>query len=368
MRIAFVVHDFSRALGHGRYTFELARRFSREHEVHVFANTIEPDGAEGVQFHRVPAIRSNALATIASFTVPATLRVGRGWDIVHAQGACCLHFNVITAHICNAGWAAAQRRSRVARTWKQAMFERLVTPFEAATYRAAPRAQVIAISEQLRTELAAYYGRRDPMTVIHHGVDAETFAPAPPQRRLGIRRALGIDDAALVVLFVGDLRKGAEVVLEIAARAQGIHFVLVSRSNAAPYEAQAAALGVGARVAFHAATDDIASYYAMADAFLFPSPYDAFGMVVSEAMASGLPVITARTAGASELITSGTSGFVVESATDPKPMVAYLDRLARDPTLRSAIGNAAREVARRNSWDHVAEQTMNVYRRALIRI
>ena len=39
LRIAFVVHDYNRHLGHGRYVAELATRFKRDHEVHVFANT-----------------------------------------------------------------------------------------------------------------------------------------------------------------------------------------------------------------------------------------------------------------------------------------------------------------------------------------
>ena len=364
MKIAFVVHDFTRAVGHGRYTYELARRFAREHEVHVFANGIDREGADGIRFHHVPAVRANALATVATFTVPATLRVGRGWDIIHAQGACCLRFNVITAHICNAGWAEAQRRSRVARTWRQVLFERLVTPLEEATYRLSSRAEVIAISEQLRLELAEHYGRRDPVSVIHHGVDTDIFAPVDQDRRKALRAALAIDENRFVALFVGDMRKGAETVLEIAARTPDIHFMFVSRSSAAPYAARARELGVTSRVEFRTATNAIADYYATADVFLFPSPYDAFGMVISEAMASGLPVVTARTAGASELIVHGRSGFVAESPTDAAAMAEHLSLLASDPALTASMGRAARTVALQHTWDEVARKTMAVYEQA----
>jgi glycosyltransferase involved in cell wall biosynthesis len=367
MRIAFVVHDFTRALGHGRYTLELARRFARDHDVHVFANTVDPAGADGVAFHHVPAIRANALATIASFALPATLRVGRGWDIIHAQGACCLHFNVITAHICNAGWAQAQRMTQVARTWRQKVFEHLVPPMEAAAYRWFPQAQVIAISHQVRRELLSYYGRGDGVTVIHHGVDTETFAPVDAPDRNEIRRRLGIATDAFVALFVGDLRKGAEVALEVVARTPGVHLVMVSRSATGPYVTRAGALGISDRVAFQPGTIEIAQYYAMADAFLFPSPYDAFGMVIPEAMAAGLPVITARTAGASELISHGVSGFIVESPTDPAPMVAHLSRIAADPGIRRAMGGAARAAALEHDWDRVACETMVVYQRTFTR-
>ena len=55
--IAFVVHDYHRAGGHSRYVAELAERFGRAHEVHVFANSIEANGDVGVRFHRIPAWR-----------------------------------------------------------------------------------------------------------------------------------------------------------------------------------------------------------------------------------------------------------------------------------------------------------------------
>ena len=364
MKIALVVHDFTRSLGHGRYAFELARRFRHEHDVHVFANRFDRDATDGITIHHVPAVRANALSTILSFTLPATLQLGRGWDIIHAQGACCVRFNVITAHICNAGWADAQRTARTARTWRQGVFERVVTPIERATFRHSRNAQAIAISAQVRDELARYYGRRDSVTVIHHGVDAETFAPVDAAQRRALRSRLGVADG-FVALFVGDLRKGADVALEVIAKTPRVHLVCVSRSAAGPYEQKAAALGVLDRVAFHPPTDEIASYYALADAFLFPSPYDAFGMVVSEAMASALPVITTRAAGASELIVHGHSGFVVDSATAPAPMAEHLARLERDPSLAHRIGRAARDAVSVNTWDDVAARTMAIYARAV---
>src|SRR5436305_10347716 len=99
MRIAFIVHDLNRSWGHSRYVAELAERFCRDHEVHVFANTFAPDPAlAGVTLHHIPAWRSNAFTTILSFLVPATLQRLRGFDIVHSQGLCGLRQNVITAH------------------------------------------------------------------------------------------------------------------------------------------------------------------------------------------------------------------------------------------------------------------------------
>jgi glycosyltransferase involved in cell wall biosynthesis len=367
VRIALVVHDFSRTLGHGRYTVELATRFSRDHEVHVFANTVESADAGNVRIHRVPAVRANALSTVLSFPIPATLRVGSGWDVIHAQGVTTGRFNVITAHICNAGWARAQRAANVARTWRQRAFEQVVTRLERAMYRRSRDTEVIAISHQLKRELAEHYGRTEKVSVIHHGVDTGTFRPPPADLRAELRKALALPPGTPIALFVGDLRKGGATALEVASRVAGIHLVLVSRSDPDPYVAHARMLGVGDRVSFHPASARIDRYYGAADIFLFPSPYDAFGMVVSEAMAAGLPVITSRQAGASELIRHGADGFVVETAGDIAAYAADLGRLARDESLRSRVGQAARVAAERHTWDVVARETLAIYERAAAR-
>jgi UDP-glucose:(heptosyl)LPS alpha-1,3-glucosyltransferase len=367
VRIALVVHDFSRRFGHGRYTVELANRFSRDHEVHIFANTADPDDSGSLRIHHVPAVRSNALTTILSFPLPATVRVGSGWDIVHAQGLTSARFNVITAHICNAGWAQAQRASNVARTWRQRTFEQVVTTLERVTYRRSRAAEVIAISDQLRGELAEFYGRTERVTVIHHGVDTTLFQPTGPEVRKRIRREMSLPARDVIALFVGDLRKGGTVAMHSLSQVPDVHLLVVSGSDTGPYRAYAHSLGVADRVTFHPATRQIQRYYAAADLFLFPSPYDAFGMVVSEAMASGLPVITSRQVGASELIRDGVNGFIVSRADDAAGFAAHVSRVGRDAGLRASIGKAASESVARHTWDDVAQRTMQVYERALAR-
>jgi UDP-glucose:(heptosyl)LPS alpha-1,3-glucosyltransferase len=343
---------------------ELAERFSRDHEVHVFANTIDAADTGSLTVHQVPAIRANALTTILSFPLPATARIGDRWDVIHAQGLTSVRFNVVTAHICNAAWARAQRASTVARTWRQRTFERIVTSLEGSMYRYSRNAEVIAISSQLRSELAHYYGRRDRVSVIHHGVDAEFFRPTSATSTAAIRRDLSLDDG-LIALFVGDLRKGGAVALDVLARVPGIRLVMVSGSDPEPYRARAAAVGVTDRVTFRTAVRDLRPYYGAADIFLFPSPYDAFGMVALEAMASGLPVITSRQAGVSELIRDGGDGLVVASATDVEGFASRMARLCQDRYARAGMGQAARKTAEAHSWDSVARETMKVYERAL---
>ena len=104
--------------------------------------------------------------------------------------------------------------------------------------------------------------------------------------------------------------------------------------------------------------------YAAADAFVLPTPYDAFAMVVSEAMASGLPVIVSQEAGASELIQHGVNGLLLQDASVSE-LARQMEFLERDRSWAANLGCAARKSVEGLSWDTVACQTMAVYREHL---
>ena len=116
------------------------------------------------------------------------------------------------------------------------------------------------------------------------------------------------------------------------------------------------------RVSFRPFSKQIERFFAAADVFVFPTFFDAYGMVISEAMASGLPVITSRAAGAAELIEHGESGWLTADPWDPDQIAEGLRTLAADPGLRQRMGAAARSKIEAYTWDRVAEQTMAVYR------
>jgi UDP-glucose:(heptosyl)LPS alpha-1,3-glucosyltransferase len=369
VKIAFVVHDYHRAGGHSRYVAELAHRFSGTHEVHVFANTIERDAAD-ISFHHVPAWRLNALTTIFSFILPATRLLNGGFDIVHAQGLCSLSYDVLTAHICNRAWYQARRQTGTAVGWKERfvdrIFDGLVSPMEKWLYGSSQGSPVIAISEVTRRNLLKFYRREDHVSVIHHGVDGKLFQPSNRSLyRTEVRAGLGLSESEFVFLFVGNLRKGALFAIQSLQYLKEGKLLLVSPTPPKDYEHVVRQLGLNERVIFCSSTDSIERYYAAADAFVFPSPYEDFGMVISEAMASGLPVITGREAGAAELIEHRREGFLLDNPTDAREIAQYLERLITEPALSRTIGRAARKKIERYTWDAVAQQTMEVYRRVL---
>jgi UDP-glucose:(heptosyl)LPS alpha-1,3-glucosyltransferase len=123
-------------------------------------------------------------------------------------------------------------------------------------------------------------------------------------------------------------------------------------------------LGVSDRVVFAGPTNQVEKAYAAADAFVLPTPYDAFAMVVSEAMACALPVIVSREAGASELIEHGVNGLLLADASVPE-LARQMESLERDRPWAARLGCAARKSVESLTWDTVAHQTMGVYRELL---
>jgi len=366
LRIAFVVHDYNRRMGHSRYVAELASRFKRDHEVHVFANTFEEPDPAGITYRHVPAWRANALASILSFVLPATAMVRGRFDVVHAQGLCGLRQNVITAHICQPAWFEAADRYAGRPGWRKRVFRELVTRLDRLVMRPRAAARFIAPSERVRDELHRHYRLSERVRVVRHGTDTEAFHPRNRARWRGaVRTELGLHESDFLALYVGDLQKAMPAAMRAVARAADVQLVAVTRSDPGPYARLAEAEGIVDRTRFVPSTANIEPYYATADVFLFPTFYDAFGLVAAEAMASGLPVITSRAAGAAELIEHGESGWLTDDPWDPDQIAEGLRVLAGTADLRERMGAAARAAIEAYTWDRVAEQTLAVYREAI---
>lgn len=379
MRIALIVHDYHRQGGHSRYVAELAERYAQAgHETHVFANGIapgiahfpEPAGQPRLYVHRVPAWRFAALGTVLSFYLPASalLRKHGPFDIVHGQGFTSMGCNVLTAHICCAAWHEQRVRSGHMFGWKEKLFDAVVIRLESWLFGRRPARPVIAISRRIQEDLREYYQRTENVTVIGHGVDCRQFDGSQRAAWGKQKRSeLGLAHEAFVALWVGDLRKGFEAAMEAVAKHPGQQLLAVARNDPRDFQAKARALGIAERVLILPPTDRIHEYYAAADVFLFPTTYDAFGMVVLEAMAMGLPCIVSSQAGAAELITHGEDGLLLERPFDPDESAAWLRKLEQEPAWRLRMGQAAQQRAQSESWDRVAERTLAVYR-ALLRV
>lgn len=99
----------------------------------------------------------------------------------------------------------------------------------------------------------------------------------------------------------------------------------------------------------------IPALYAAAGALVFPTQHDGWGMVVCEAMASGMPVVTTNTCGAAlDLITQGKTGYIL-APTDTNGFVTHMKMLALEPDLARRMGEASRLVMEKNTPEQGAE-------------
>lgn len=347
MKIALVVHDLHERGGHSLYTRILADELARRHEVTVFANCCERPRDAQWSFSPVRAWRTNALATVRTFPIGMRSVASKlaEYDIRHMQGYCGGHPDVVTAHICLAAYLNSLRE--ISRRSQTSL--RLMAASEARFYRRY-EGQVIAISEKIAGELQEFYQVRGPVSVIPHGVDVRRFSSDLRERnRPLIRRTLGIRDDATLALYVGDLTKAHTHLKAVAEAAPEVEFVIVTSSRQYHWRSP--------NVHLSPATADLESYYAAADAFVFPTTYDAFGMVLLEAMASGLPVFSSDRAGAAELISSGKDGHVIPLDGWVKETTVGL----RDRDLLRAVGREAEKTARRHPWSKVIKEVEQVY-------
>ena len=348
MKIALVVHDLHDHGGHSLYTKILADELSLNHEVTVFANRCERATDAGWSFRPVSAWRVNALASVQTFPLGLKAHTSRldGFDIRHMQGYCGGQPNVVTAHMCVAAYLDSLRsisaRNRASLSLMAAAESRFYRRYEG---------RVIAISRKIAGELRDFYQVGGEITIIPHGVDAARFGSLNrEQHRSSVRAELGISNGQTVALYVGDLTKAHTNLKALAEASPEVQFIIVSRSVQYRWRMP--------NVRFLNPTVGLERYYAAADAFVFPTTFDAFGMVVLEAMASGLPVFCSDRAGAAELIQSGKDGFVsslddwVETTRDG---LHYRERLRE-------IGRAAEKTASLCDWSTVVQQTEQVYR------
>ncbi len=149
------------------------------------------------------------------------------------------------------------------------------------------------------------------------GIDTAKFRP-DKARALALRESLDIPRDARVLLSVGDLNanKNHAAVLEALAKTpEPFHYLVCGRGPLkGELEAKAEALGLGDRVKFLGYRDDVKDFYALADAFVFPSFREGLSVSVMEAMAAGVPVLCSAIRGNTDMVGDKVNGLLFDPA------------------------------------------------------
>lgn len=286
------------------------------------------------------------------------LREVRGAELVHLHDVF-----YTTSHL--AALALAIARKPYALTQHVALVDhpsRLVMAVQRLVYRtvAAPvlrRARgIVVYNTNVRDHLVAMGVPDERVLLTHNGIDTERFTPATPEERRELKASLGLPPDLPVVLFVGRMvpKKGADLVAATADPATRTT-VLVGDGDAPPP-------APGVVVHGPARGQELVDLYRAADVFVFPAVGEIFTLVVQEAMACGLPVVTYDDPGYAHYDLDRERVSLVPR--DVPSLRKAVEEVLGDPERREAMGAWSRATAEeRFSWRANYEAQHAVYAR-----
>jgi glycosyltransferase involved in cell wall biosynthesis len=192
------------------------------------------------------------------------------------------------------------------------------------------------------------------------GIDTDRFRPSLRSQAMRKRLTGGHSDDFLA-LYVGRIakEKGVERLRAPLEHLPGVRLALV---GGGPEYQQIRARFAGTLTTFTGFLDgdELVEAFASADALIFPSTNETFGLVALEAMACGLPVIATLTGGLVDILEDGVNGLAYDPHDDAS-LIACVQRLQHSPELRARLGAAALAHARSRSWQATMDQLIDYY-------
>lgn len=244
---------------------------------------------------------------------------------------------------------------------------------ERRQYLREPRPLIVAISGMVQRHFQHYYGIDEAdLRVLHCAIDQARFPEQDRlRRRLEFRQRWNIGPEVTVGLLAAmNYRlKGLEPLLRslrLVPHDRPFQLVIVGDPRTAIYERRAQALKVADRTRFLGYCADMRDSYFAADFLIHPTFYDPCSLVVLEALSCGLPVITTRSNGASELLNPPREGFVVSDPHDHRRLAGCITQML-DPARRSACALAARRTAAQWTFEHHYRELLQIFAEAAAR-
>jgi UDP-glucose:(heptosyl)LPS alpha-1,3-glucosyltransferase len=368
VKIAIVIENLSPHRGGAEvYTLWLVRKLMEAgHDVTVLAGQC---GYPDIKFLPVPARGVGRAWRALSFARDACRLVeAGGYDVSVDMGR---SYGARLHQTHNGCLPAATRANRMAEPnpWLRrlrAAMEAVSLKQQAHAFIEAERVRrgthIIALSKFVAEDWRRFYGiPAERLHIVHNGVDIAKFRPGPTKP----------PDSPVTILCVAQnfrrkgvfyLLKAAQLLARTAPGRWRVQIVGLGYASGRRYERLAASLGVRHCVEFVGESNDIAGVYAAADVFCLPTFYDPCPLVVLEALAAGLPVVTTRFDGAGELMTNGQEGFILDDPRDAAALAGALTKLLDKPT-RARMSAAARQLAGRHTSDRNFEEILAVFRR-----
>ena len=382
MRIAHLTATFPPypgGAGNTAHRFALEQA-ARGHEVEVFTAPV-PGAAPpspGVAVHRVEPFLAIGNAPL----IPRMAAI-EGFDVVHLHypfifGAELTLFGRLRRRMRSQALLVHYKNRLVGNGPRGALFEAYERTVAPALVRAADRVCVLSPEHAKSVSYLRRAAARDPakLIVMPNGVDAELFKPGPDAGSL--RERLGIPAGAIVAAFVATLDhahrfKRLDVAIDALAELgdEAVHMVVAGGGELVEdFKRRAAERAVGSRVHFLGAVPhpELPDVLRASDLFLLTTePPESFGIVLIEAMASGLPVVATEYPGVRAVVVEGETGLLAPRG-DSAAVAACVRTLVDAGTEgRARMGVAGRERAEREwNWPRLVDRMDATYAEAIV--
>jgi len=240
---------------------------------------------------------------------------------------------------------------------------------------------IVTVSYAMRDELVSLGYPEQKIRVVYNGVDVKKYRPErfPPEEVKEFRDKIGVRNSPMI-LFLGRLAwvKGADTLVRamplILKEVPDAKLVILGKGDQQQLLTQlVSSLDLQNNVILHfkyVSEEERMLYYASCDVAVFPSKYEPFGIVCTEAMAMGKPVVVGAsgTSGLREqVVPSGSEmcGFHINPY-DPADIAKFVIILLKDHELRKKMGiNARKRVLNRFTWEIAAKNTISIYEEVL---
>ena len=224
-------------------------------------------------------------------------------------------------------------------------------------------------------ELIKSYGIKNRIEVIPNAIDLDSFRQKDELKCSEIRKRYNLKEDDKIILYVGRVaqEKSIDKIIEALAitKRKGISNVrlLIVGGGPAIEELKnlVRSLQIEEQVIFtgEVKNEEIRHYYKIAYLFTIASTTETFGIVIIEALASGIPVLAVKAPGAVDILTDGLDGLLVDNDNDIEKFANALDKIIREPELRERLSQGALKTSERYSIDIVSERMLNLYREVM---
>jgi len=356
MKLIFVTKKVCKGDGQARVNYELAR-FALEHgrQVVVIAQEIDESLIDkGAVFEQIRPMRFPDILLDISFVILASLRlfryrnsyiIGNGFSLIFPHSLNLVHF-------VHSGWQKSvyyqPHLTLNPRTWYYFFYTLSNSILEKISFSLAK--EIVAVSTMIEKELISFCDiPARTIRTIYNGVDPNEFSPVKKLHK------------KIIGIFVGDIRtnrKNLDSVLLAMREIPKLNLWVIGDDRGSAFPKLTKEYELDGRVTFLGYRRDIHKILPRGDIFVFPSRYDPCPLVIMEALASGLAVITSKQTGNWKI--ASTAGKTIDNPENIVKLRKVISELVDSPEIIIKYKNEARKIALEHSWSKVCQKYFEV--------